>query len=92
MKEEVQQGRWPRVPVLERRILEPSYLTQFIVIHDRRPRQLPTDHAHARTREYQNDHRRRSLSADGSAAPTTKVKDRRTAARKKQINALTRAA
>jgi hypothetical protein len=43
--------------------------TQSIVIHDRRPRQLPTDHAHARTREYQNDHRRRTLSADGSAAP-----------------------
>ena len=51
--------------------------------HDRRPRQLPTDHAHATTREYQNDHRRRTLSADGFAAPIEKIKNRRTAAREK---------
>jgi len=31
-----------------------------VVIHDPRPRQLPTDHVHAvPTRAYQNDHRRR---------------------------------
>jgi hypothetical protein len=52
----------------------PAISTQLIVIHDLRPRKLPTDHAHARTREYQNDHRRRTLSADGSAAPIEKPK------------------
>jgi hypothetical protein len=57
--------------------------TQLIVIHDRRPRQLPTDHAHARTREYQNDHRRRTLSADGSAAPTIKRQNKEDGSKEK---------
>jgi hypothetical protein len=67
----------------------PAISTQFIVIHDVRPRQLPTDHAHATTREYQNDHRRRTLSADGPAAPIENQKQEDGSKGKNKIKGVT---